>query len=298
MNIFASPDADIDADINADTYTITIGQLSDTGCYVQIPVGVFGEDDESLTGATIDLYLNGSLISTGIDPVPLYFSGSDLVIFNINPLYATDVLGFAINSAEGASTYYEGVISADSETYALLAVADFTDDSEIESIETFFDDKEAQEGDALGSDYTGTYTVYFDGITYSEDCDASFVLDADFYIDSTLTVEEAADVLVNGEEASEASIALTQTDGYFVWDDLSADGADYAGDIYSEGSFEFFDGDYVDENNYWYVVLQGSTNGVHVTGELIATIVLDGTRLENELVGSCTVSSEFTTDVE
>jgi hypothetical protein len=264
-------------DVDAALYSITLGQVVDNVSAIEIPLGVFGSSSGDLSGATADVYINGSLLYSDLNPSSLYHSAAGLVMFVIKPLYHDTVLGFVIHTNTGASNFYEGIVSEEEKSYATLAATDFSiSDPAPGDVALMFDEKQTNVGDATGSDYSGTYDAAANGYTYSDGC----------------TEELLALVLPQGE-VSNITVLISHSDGDMTWDDTNINGVDYAGIIDTDGSFEIFTGNYVDENNYMYTLIHGGVSASLLAYDFMAVIELDGTRLDNGLSGSCTVSASF-----
>jgi len=286
-----NPDADIDYSL----YAITMGAVEGSTAYVHIPGQIFG-NGTALSGVTIEVYQNGKYIGSISQVSGIYASGANLVIFKVSGLASGDRLGFVINLSDSSSVSYEGKVSDEQETQAALGVleADLVPTTELGAVGSLFQEKQTSVGDATAEDKGGIYVVTFGGYEYSADCEIDFVLATDFFMDSTLDADEAAQVLSTGSSAFDLTVELAQTDdGYLTWDELSSSGNDYSGVIYQEGSFEFFKGDYVNETNYRYTLIQGTVSDGQIIGDFVSVIVLDGQKLENGLVGSCTVTSSI-----
>ena len=269
-------------DFDASVYSITLGQINNQASAIEIPLGVFGTSTEDLSGATADVYINGSLLYSDLNPSSLYHAAAGLVMFIVQPLYHDTVLGFVIHTNTGTSNLYEGIVSEEEDSYATLSVADFSiSDPAPGDVALMFDEKQTSVGDATGSDYSGTYEAVSNDFAYSEGC-----------------TEELLALVLSKGEVDTMTVIISHTDGDMTWDDTNINGLDYAGIIDTDGSFEIFTGNYIDENNYMYTLIHGGVSASFLAYDFMAVIELDGTRLDNGLSGSCTVTASFAPDYE
>ena len=112
----------------------------------------------------------------------------------------------------------------------------FTD---IES-EDDFNDAVNRIGDAEGNDNSGAYNVELTDIIYSSDCEADFVVAADFAIDTGLSESEVEEVLENGGGDQFITMEFIQDDGTLLVEDLGDEGDfedEITGAVYADGSF-------------------------------------------------------------
>jgi len=286
----------VNPDLDPDLLTIPIGPAqSNNSSYVIISLEIYGGTVESLNGASLDIYLNGALTLGDLDPIDYYNPVSGLITFNFSPTSAGSILGFGITTNEGAETYYEGVVDAVGEAQAIATIRDFSVSEEQGVTATFFDNLESATGTGSGGTFSGTYTIQFGTFEFTGACDAQFVKDMEFYVDSSLTVAEVTEVIKDGAAGFESTVILTQTDGVLVWDDINSTISDFVGIIDSDGTFSIFDGTYIDEANYSYMMYSGTIEAaVGLSGTFSAELKLDGDRTVNGLDGSCAVSSDFT----
>lgn len=271
-NSAGSQEVVVSGDIDESLFPIVIGGLdSNSGVYVKIPIELFGGSEEDLVGSEVDVYMNGSLMVSNIVVENLYSSSERMVRFYMSPVALGSDLGFLVTNSGGGETYFVGTVGSEESLATLSALTPSFNDFTFEVAE-FFNEKLSAEGDATGTDINATYTVTTEALTYSEDCDADFMAATQFYTEG---------------EIAEEFVTLTQNEGQLFWDDS-------AGVFYADHSFEFFEGSYVDEDNYTYTFRQGTiADDGSLSGNLFSTIVLDGTSLVNGYVGSCSVSTNF-----
>lgn len=291
----ASSVADPDADIDETLFTITLLTLDGEASTIKIPIEIFGTTDSAnLEGAVVDLYIDDVIRVTDLPVANLFHSESNEIIFILSPLEDGDLVGMTITNAEGGELYYEGTVSASADTEASISVLTEPTDSEDGTVGTFFEEMQSLQGDALGSSRSGRFEVVFNGFNYSSSCDAEFIQLLGFYMSSSISIEEAEAIMDAGAGASATAVEITQTDGVLIWDDQDSTATDFVGSNNADGGFTLFDGDFVDENNYTYTLYQGEfSDDDYFSGILLATIVMDGERLQSALVGACTVSSTF-----
>lgn len=171
-------------------------------------------------------------------------------------------------------------------TYPLTSFADINSPDS-------FDEELNREGDASGSGYSGAYDVLVQDITYSSDCEASFVEAYDFAIDTSLDEVDIEYILENGSEDQFLTLEVVQEDGLLIVEDLGDDEEDLTGAVYADGSFRIVFGSYDDENNYSWSDYQGVFNDDDtVEGTFESQIHVE----DYEPSGSCTVAATFTGD--
>lgn len=289
--------ANVNASLDPELLLITLGRVeADGSVYVKIPAAIYGDSETDLNGATLDIYLNGGLVLSGLKVASFFNWKSDQIIFTFNPVVAGDRLGFATNHADGSALFYAGTVSDEAESTASLSVPDFSVSvDETGEMELFFDEMYASQGDGQGDAFSGEYTVTFDTLTFSSDCEADFIQEMAFYVNSGDATEDIDAYLANEKPGFKTTVIVTQSDDTFFWDDTGSTVSDFVGVVNADGSFTIFEGSYVDENNFIYRHYKGTfdSNAGSLSGTLTAELVLDGTRLTNELVGSCSVSQSF-----
>lgn len=281
---------ELNPSIDPSLLSIRVGALeSGNKVYVRIPVDIFGSVD-SLDGANIDLYKNGGLVISNLNAMDYYQEDQNDVGFYVSTMSAGVVIGFDIELESGSTLYYEGTVSAEEETNATVSV--LPDPSVNTDVADFFDAQSAVSGNATEDLFSGTYSVSLI-YSYSADCDSDFVAQTEF-AGSGLSSDEIDLILAVGEIKS-FEIQLSQTDGDLTWNNLDAAEDDYAGVVNSDGSFTIFDGDYVNENNYTYVLISGQidSEALTITGAITRKLVLDGTQLVMDAAGSCTASGQM-----
>ncbi|MCP5464555.1 MAG: hypothetical protein H7A33_05990 [Deltaproteobacteria bacterium] len=286
----------VDADVNPEELTITIGQIYDldSGSFVAIPLGVFGTTTDDLNGATINIYFNGALVDQ-LDASAFFYSTGD-VRFYLTPVTDGDVLGFGITRADGGTLYYEGTASADEDSLASIAVADFdiVTVPEETPIQDYFESVVSETGSATGSTYSGVYSVTMGSMTFGDECDATFVNQTDFFVGSDLDTSEIADILENGSEQVALTVTVTQSNGSIIFDFDDDSEFNMSGSIDDDGTFTLFAYKYTDETNYQYQMLEGSFTTSDSTSIFNATmtakITLDGETITNAYAGDCSMA--------
>ena len=269
----------VDADIDPSLYPIELGQIdSQSGLYVKIPIELFGGSESDLVGASVDVLVNGSTLANNVVVESLFDTDEQVVVFYMSPVANESTLGFTVTSNVGGETFFEGIASNEESTLANLSAID-PSISTGQTVAEFFDEKISSEGDATGTDINGTYTVTFAALTLSDGCESDFMTEMDYFADG---------------EIAEQTVSIVQYENQLQWDVQDETIVDIVGILNANDSFELFDGDYVDENNYNYVLYSGTfTEDGSITGTLESQMVLDGTRLSNGLAGTCTVSTTF-----
>lgn len=146
-------------------------------------------------------------------------------------------------------------------------------------------------GTGEGNPHTGTYTVTFKNVGFSDDCTPSFVRENDFYVSTSASDEELDEYLNQKVDDYSATITITQNNGTIVFD-CDGDDIEYFinGWIDEDGTFQAVTGTYADENN-----LNGAVyNGTIVSGKLEAEFVAKIKYLDNvDISGSCTFSADI-----
>lgn len=112
-------------------------------------------------------------------------------------------------------------------------------------------------GDAVGTSFSGSYVVTFDGTLYSSDCQADFVKGTDFFIDKGLSVEEIDAVLKNGGSPHPHQFTIQQEEGKITLLGEGDDETNISGAIYKDGYFVVTQGVFIGENAYDFYMISG-----------------------------------------
>lgn len=105
--------------VNPTETVVSIGQLDSDGIsLITIPLEIFGETEDDLEGASIDILVNEAPIISGINPQEFYQSSRRAVTFNLNRLKLGDILEFVISRADGTILKYRGTVSDEEESSA------------------------------------------------------------------------------------------------------------------------------------------------------------------------------------
>jgi len=104
--------------------TISIGKLSSGSATITIPLIVFGDSTDDLTGATIDVKVNDEITIDGINAANYYNGVLQAVAFVLSSLRDGDVLQFLIRRSDGTTVTFTGAV-----TIAGNSTADFTGSS-------------------------------------------------------------------------------------------------------------------------------------------------------------------------
>ncbi|MBU4484538.1 hypothetical protein KKA47_03860 [bacterium] len=128
-------------------------------------------------------------------------------------------------------------------------------------------------GNALGSDFSGTYEIATSKSTFIGNCPADIVKQADFFVNLALSEEEIAEIIENGYPSSSGSLSIVQTDGTIIFKNVGDDENDIDGCVYTDGSFVVAHSyGYEDEDNYYVSIHQGTITGSHITSEFQSTL--------------------------
>jgi archaellum component FlaG (FlaF/FlaG flagellin family) len=110
-------------DVIDDPDAVVVGPVDTEGTtYIRIPVSLFGDDINSVTGSTANVYLNGGLVLSSVNLGDYTHEVDDTVRFSLGPVSAGDVLGIQIIFSTTATVYYEGTINDENEDELLLSV--------------------------------------------------------------------------------------------------------------------------------------------------------------------------------
>ncbi len=110
---------------STDASSITLRQIDEEGsARVEIPIAVFGETEEDLTGAFVDITYNGEILVDDLNPQDYYVELVDLISFELSPVSAGSSISFDVVTALGGEVSYEGVFSSEENTTAPLIVSE------------------------------------------------------------------------------------------------------------------------------------------------------------------------------
>lgn len=110
-------------DVINDPEAVVVGPVDTAGTtYIRIPISLFGESADSVTGATASVYLNDGLVLSSVDLETYIHETDDTVRFSLGPVSASDALGVQITFSTTATVYYEGTVSDEGEEELLLSV--------------------------------------------------------------------------------------------------------------------------------------------------------------------------------
>ena len=92
----------VDASIDPELLDIAIGPVdSDGNVYVKMPAEIYGDSTGDLVDATVDIYLNGGLVLSGVEVESLFNPLPTEIIFNFSVVAEGDTLGFMANLIDG-----------------------------------------------------------------------------------------------------------------------------------------------------------------------------------------------------
>lgn len=104
--------------------TISIGQLQDDGqADISIPLEVFGDAEDDVTDATVDIFRNGSRYVQGLDASSYYNQVAAAVQFTMSELESGDIIKFTINLESGETVDFIGTVSDTAESDATTNAA-------------------------------------------------------------------------------------------------------------------------------------------------------------------------------
>ncbi len=104
--------------------TITISKLTAGTSTITIPLSVFGADSSALTGATIDVYVNGLLDMEDLAADDHYSGEDDAVVFDITDLVDGDVVEIRITLPDGTRLVFRGAVSETEDSDIALLASD------------------------------------------------------------------------------------------------------------------------------------------------------------------------------
>lgn len=91
---------------------ITIGKLnSESKAIITIPLSLFGDDENDLNGATIDISVNNIALVSGLDPTDYFNSSKQVVEFILSDLADDDELSFLITKKDSSTKTFTGTVS-------------------------------------------------------------------------------------------------------------------------------------------------------------------------------------------
>lgn len=100
---------------------ITMGQItSENKSTITIPLIVFGDSEDDITGATFDVGINGG-VSLSDQSASSYYSSATLAVrFILSNLSDGDAMEFTLTLSDSSTKTYSGTISASGDSTASL----------------------------------------------------------------------------------------------------------------------------------------------------------------------------------